>query len=60
MHTVPKVKSAIQSEFEAISTETATEVLNSFISCLHKVCDLWEYQMVHVLLQQKNFLKCAE
>jgi hypothetical protein len=50
VHTIPEMKTVIQSEFEALSTETVTEALNNFISCLHKVYDLWEHQMEHVLV----------
>jgi hypothetical protein len=35
-HTIPELKTAIQSKTEATSTETLTKVLNNFALCLHK------------------------
>jgi hypothetical protein len=54
-HTIRELKTAIQLEIEAVSAETITRVLNNFVHRLHKVCDLRELHMEHVLVQQTNF-----
>jgi hypothetical protein len=45
-----ELKTAMQSEIEAISTETITKVLNNFVLQLHEVYDLWVYHMEDILV----------
>jgi hypothetical protein len=43
LHTIPELETAIQSEIEALSTETLTKVPNIFVLPLHKVHILRRY-----------------
>jgi hypothetical protein len=58
-HTIPELKTAIQSKIEAISTETPTTVVNNFVLRLHKVRDLRGHNMENVRVTNK-FPKCVE
>jgi hypothetical protein len=44
-YTILEMKNAIQSETEAISTETLTKVLKNFVLCLYKDYDIRGHHM---------------
>jgi hypothetical protein len=50
LHIILGMKAVIQSQIGAFSTEILTNILNKFVVCLHKVCDILGHHMERILV----------